>query len=182
MRILLTLTVICSSALAGHMPTKEPKVTELKPTLLLCGSHSAIRKEKFLVVTETAKWLALWKEHRGKNPQFTEPGQDLKIDFESHYVVAIFTGDRSDLIVSTLLRGDEVVMRLTALGIQTAEGVEDNRTAHEKARDEASADYCFVILPKPIKTVAIERDYRRQLDHPPLWKETARFPLPNNKN
>jgi hypothetical protein len=177
MRTLIALAVRCSSAFAEPLPTKEPKLTDLKPTLVLRGSHSAILKEQFLVVTEEVKWKELWQEHRGKDPKFTEKRQELTLDFKTHYLVAIFTGDDSGLSASAITRGEEVLIRFSAFGTQTREGEVDKRTAHEKAKDDAIAQYAFLILPKPIKTVVFERDCREQLDHPPLWKEKARIPL-----
>jgi hypothetical protein len=180
MRTLLTLAVLCSPAFAEPLPTKEPKLAELKPTLVLRGTHSAILKEQFLIVTEEEKWKELWKEHRGKNPKFTETRQELTVDFKTHYVVATFTGAETSLSASAFARADEVLIRYTAFGIQTRAGEVDKRPAHEKAKAEAISDYCFLILAKPVKTVAFERDCREQLDHPPLWKEKTRFPLANS--
>src|SRR5262245_14939895 len=164
--------------------TQEPKETTLKPTLIFSGSHSVIRKERFAVVTGEAGWKDLWEQHRGKesDPPFTERDQELSIDFDTHYVVAVFTGTDACLFVTTFARGDEILIRFTARGYQT-EGrpPEDKRTAHQKAKDAAGADYCFVVLPKPIKTIVVERDVRRRLDYPPLWQEIARFPVPQGK-
>ena len=176
---LLTLSTLAFPSLAN-----APKETKLKPTLVFEGSHSAIQKTLFVVVTEEDGWKDLWKQHRGKgfDPPFTERFQDLGINFDTHYAVAVFIGSDSSLVVTPFARGDEVLIRFVAKGYQT-EGrpAEDKRTAHQKAKDEAVADYCIVVLPKPIRTVVVEEDVRRQLDHPPLWQEKARFPIPKGE-
>ena len=165
---------------------EEPKVTRIKPTVVLDGTHSAIRREKVVLVTGEVGWKDVWAEHRGKehDPAFTEQNQTLSIDFDTHYVVAIFTGCDSGLVVTTFARGDDVLVRFVANGYQTEGrplGSEDKRTAHQKAKEAAVADYCFVVLPKPVKTIVIEQDVRRELPSPPLWKERFRFPAPKDK-
>ncbi len=184
MRTLLAFVILCTSAFAEPAPTAEPKLSELKPTFVLAGTHSAIRKERLVVVTEEQKWKELWKEHRGKESKFTEHRQELTLDFKTHYVAAILTGTLSDLSATAFSRGDEVLIQFDAHGIQTLEGgfsTADKRSAHDCAKEKAIAEYCFLILPKPIKTVIFERDCREQLGHPPLWKEKARFPSPKSE-
>jgi hypothetical protein len=49
-------------------------------------------------------------------------------------------------------------------------------------KNKATAPYTFVVLPKPIKTVVIEKaiDGRRKIDMS-LGKEIARYPAPGDK-
>lgn len=158
-----------------------PPTADIKPAMVLSGSHSAIKEEGSHVVTDEAGWKKLWARHRGKNPVFTETSQSVSIDFGTYYVVAVFTGTDSDLAVTTLARGDAVLVRYAALGRQT-EGVplggNNPRPEREEAKEAAAADYCFVVLSKPIREVIVEKDVRRQLDDPPLWKEQTRFEVP----
>lgn len=183
----IALSLVALGALAHASLAEDPKETKLKSVLMFSGTHSAIRKERFAVVTEEASWKELWEQHRGKDadPPFTERSQEFSIDFETHYVVAVFTGTDADLWVTAFARGDEVLMRFVAKGHQTEgrlPGQDDKKpTAHQKAKEEAAADYCFVVLPKPVKVVVIEEDVRQQLDHPPLWKERVRVPVPQGK-
>ncbi|MBP3960719.1 hypothetical protein J8F10_36310 [Gemmata sp. G18] len=181
---LVALGTLATASLAG-----EPKETKLKPTLVLRGSHSAIRKERFVVVTQEREWKELWAQHRGKeaDPPFTERDQELSPDFDIHFVVAVFVGCDASLSVETFMRGDEVLLHVSARGYQTegrlpgqVDGL-SKRTAHQEAKDEAVADYCFIVLPKPLKTVVVETDVRRQLDLPPQWKEQVRFHVPQDK-
>jgi hypothetical protein len=178
--VLLGLVALCAPA--STPITEVPKERKLKPTLMFSGTHSEIRKERFAVMTGEAEWKELWGQHRGKDfdPPFTERHQELSIDFDTHYVVAVFTGHDSCLRVTTFVRGEEVLLRIV-MGFQTEGRAEDRRTAYQKAKDAAVADYCFVVLSKPVKTVAIEEDVRTRLDYPPLWKERRRFPVLTDK-
>ena len=176
---LVTLGMLATASLAG-----EPKETKLKPTLVLRGSHSAIRKERFVVVTQEREWKELWAQHRGKeaDPPFTERDQELSPDFDTHFVIAVFTGANTALSVSTFARGEDVLVRTRARGYQRGVGGNGpERTAYQQAKDEAIADYCFIVLPKPLKTVVVEKDVCRRLDVPPQWEEKARFPVPQGK-
>lgn len=154
---------------------EEPKEAKLKPTAKLSGSHSAIKRETIMVVTDESTWNGLWAKHRAKEQAlFTESDQSLNIDFDTHYVVAIFTGWVSSTSVTTFTRGDAVLIRYSTHSDCT-EG-RDMRTEQEKAKDAAVAEYCFVVLPKPVKTVIVEKDVRRQLIDDEMWEEKVRFP------
>jgi len=167
---------------------QEPKETKLKPTLVFRGTHSAIQKERIVVITDEAGWKDLWKQHRGKeyDPPFTETDQELSIDFDTHYVVGVFTRECDDCVITPRMRGADVVIGFRPLWYST-EGRpplgDVKRTEQEKAADEArvakmvaKAPYAFIVLPKPVKTVVVEKDVRRDKSDPPLWKEVARFP------
>jgi hypothetical protein len=158
-------------------------LAKLQPSVLFSGTHSAIRMRLLTVVHHERGWKELWEHHRGtdRDPPFTERSQALAINFESQFVVAVFTGDDSALDVTTFTRGDAVLVRFKAHGVQTEgryPGQVDPRSAHQKAKDEAVADYCFVVLPRPAKTIVIEEDVRRQLGDPPVWRERVRFSPP----
>jgi hypothetical protein len=177
-----TLCLSALLALAGSSPAQEPKETALKPTLVLSGTHSAIRKERTAVVTGAAEWKELWKEHRGKeyDPPFTERLQELNVDFDTHYVVALFTGPGGWCWITPRMRGGDVVIGFGGEVFST-EGRPPELTAGEKAKQEAEAPYTFVVLPKPVKAVVIEQDIRRSKLDPPLWKEAYRYPAPKDK-
>lgn len=179
-----TRIVIACGALASFtlaIRAEEPKETKLKPTVMLSGTHSAIRQERFEVITTQRKWEQLWKRHRGERvPHFNESSQELSIDFQTHYVVAVFTGWSAWCGVTPRQRGDTILIGYRASIWQT-EGRQPKQTAQEKAREDALAPYSFVVLPKPVKAVIIEEDVRRSLPDPPLWEERARFPVPSAK-
>ena len=165
---------------------EEPKESKLKPTLIFSGSHTAIDRELFTVVADEAAWKALWEKHRGgvKTLRFTEREQSFDIDFESQYVVAIFTPDCDACDVTTRRRGNEVVIgfRATVYGIKgRVPGAEDKRTEHEKAKKDAVTPYAFVVLPKPVSTVVIEQDVRRDKFGAAVWQERKRFPASTDR-
>ncbi len=162
----------------------EPKETKLKPTAVFRGSHSAILEKQFAIITVETEWKDLWKKHRGdeRDQRFTETVQELRINFDTHYLVAVFAGWRSSLVVTPFARGDTVLIRFSAHGFQFGAGQPglDKRSEHEKAKDEAGGDYCFVVLPKPVKAVIIEKDVQRELGKPPIWEEQKQFPAPKD--
>lgn len=172
---------------------KGPKETTLKPTVVLRGTHSAIRGERSAVVTSAAAWEELWKRHRGTDSDqpFTERFQELGIDFDTHYVVAIFTGLCDECEITPRGRGDDVVIGFRARFYSIAGRrplADDKRTEREKAADEAAdakdaakSPYAFVVLPKPVRTVVIEKDVRRSKFDAPLWKEEFRYPLTKDR-
>ncbi|WP_439626648.1 hypothetical protein [Gemmata sp.] len=196
-RIAFNLCVVL--VLAYPARAQEPKEAALKPTLVLCGTHSAILKEQAAVVTNAAAWKELWKQHRGptQDPPFTEQCQELDVNFESHFVVAIFAGSCDECEVTPRNRGADVVIgyraRLYSVELRARiPPIDDTRNEREKAADEAKevrevakeaakAPYAFVVLPKPVKTVVIERDVRRSKFDPALWKEVFRFPAPKDE-
>ena len=45
-----------------------------------------------------------------------------------------------------------------------------------EAWENALAPYAFVVLPKPVKTVVIEKGIRRDLSTPPEWWHTPEPP------
>jgi hypothetical protein len=129
-----------------------------------------------------AEGQELWKQHRGKeyDPPFTERLQELDVDFDTHYVVAVFTGPCTRCWITPRTRGADVVIGFGAEHLST-EGRPPERTVDEKAKEEAEAPYSFVVLPKPVKTVVIEKDVRRSKLDSPLWQEEARYPAPKDK-
>lgn len=180
-RVLIGAIALCVLALTSL--ADEPKEKPLKPLLLFAGSHSGIDRESFYVVTTEGRWRDLWEKHRGneKTRRFTEREQYTEIDFDTCYIVAVFTPGFDGCDLTPRQRGEEVVIGYRPLVYCTEGGVEDKRTEHEKAKEAALAPYSFVVLPKPVKTVVIEKDVREQKIDPPLWKEQKRFPAPKDK-
>jgi hypothetical protein len=183
--------LVCAAALCVPVlaaPADEPKdknekETKLKPTVVYRGSHSAILKEDFKVVTTQAAWERVEKQHRGESTRFTETLQDLQVDYDTHYVVAVFAGGsgwRKWCKVTALARGEAIVLRVESGGCQTVVGYEEGWSEEKKARWYSTAPYVFVVLPRPVKTIVIEKDVRSQLGDPPLWKEQKRFPAPKD--
>ncbi len=185
-RVLLGCAALGVLAFAALADEPKGKDKPFKPTFVFSGSHSAIDRETFAVVADEVAWKVLWVKHRGKlfDPQFTEHQQDVEIDFNTHYVVAIFSAQWDWCQVTPRKRGDEVVIGFRPIGYSTEgrlPGTKDTRTEHEKAKEAAIAPYAFVVLPKPVQTVVIEKDVREHKSDPPLWKERARFPAPKDK-
>jgi hypothetical protein len=180
-RILPGGVAVCALAFAAL--AEEPKETKLKPTAVFRGSHSDIRGEEFHVITTAKEWDKLWHKHRGdaRDPLFTETSQSLEIDFETHYAVAIFTGSGERCWITPKQRGDEVVIGF-GFEIFSTEGRSPDmpRTDHEKAKDRATAEYVFILLPKPVKTVVVEEDRKQRRNAPPDWTERAKFPAPKS--
>jgi hypothetical protein len=184
-RVLLGCVALGALAFASLADEPEPpKEVKIKPALLLAGSHSGIDRESFYVVTNEDAWKDLWAKHRGneKTQRFTESEQYAEIDFDTHYIVAVFTPGFDGCDITPRKRGEEVVIGFRPLVYCTEGRVgEDNRTEHEKAKETAVSPYVFVVLSKPVRTIVIEKDVREMKIDPPLWKEQKRFPAPKGK-
>jgi hypothetical protein len=181
-RVLLSCSALCAPALVSRAEEPNaPKDTPLKPTAVFRGSHSDIRGEAFHVITTAKEWDKLWSKHRGyaRDPLFTETFQSLEIDFETHYVVAIFTGSGERCSITFRQRGDAVVIGF-GFEVFSTEGRLPDRTDHEKAKENAAAEYVFILLPKPVKTVVVEQDREYRRNKPPDWIERAKFPAPKS--
>ncbi|MCI0699460.1 MAG: hypothetical protein L0241_00045 [Planctomycetia bacterium] len=177
-RIVIGCIALCALAFASL--ADEPKETKLKPTLVFSGTHSAIRNETFNVIATKEGWEKLWKQHRGDDFRFTESQQELNIDFETHYVVAIFTGCGELCWITPRQRGDVIAIGFD-FEIFSTEGRPPEQTEHEKTKERAASSYAFVVLPKPVKLVVIEKNFEHRRGKPPLWKEQFRFPAPKDK-
>lgn len=177
-RVALGCVTLCALTFASS--ADEPKETKLKPTLLFTGSHSAILKDRFEVVSNEKDWKKLWKEHRGDAATrlFAEGDQNFDIDFDSHYVVAAFYGSSPDGKVTPRQRDGTLFIGYENLYYQTEGGAVDRRPDILKAQEATTAHYAFIVFPKPVKTVVIERNVQRELGKPPIWEEQKRFPAP----
>ena len=184
-RVLLVCVALC--ALMFPALADEPKEKKIKPIAVFHGSHSAIRGTEYAVAASEKEWAKLWDKHRGKEPDplFTETFQDLEIDFDQHYVVAVFTGDGGyRCAINVRQRGDTIAVGVSDEIYSTEgrlPGAEDKRTGHEIAKEKAAARYVFVVLPKPVKEVVIEEDIEYRRGKASVWKERARFPAPKDK-
>ena len=187
-RVLLGGGVLCALAFASRAEEpKEVKETKLKPTAMFQGSHSAIQlafpRGKFEVVANEKDWKKLWKEHRGNEATrlFAEGDQSCDIDFNTHYVVTVFYGSSPGGEVTLRQRGDTILVGYRNTYYQTEGGAADTRPDIVKAQEATTSHYAFVVLPKPIKTVVIEKDVQSELGKPPIWEEQKRFPAPKDK-
>lgn len=152
-----------------------------RPVAVFQGTHSRITKETFRLIRTPDAWKQVWEEHRGApgKQRFTESDQALGIDFENHLVVAIFAGPCDWCDVTPRLRADTVVIGFWACVNQTegrplgAGGPPPDPA--ETAKEKAQAPYAFVVLRKPVRTVVIEQDVRRELPSPPVWKQRTTF-------
>jgi len=170
---------ILIAALGVGAPRNGDEEKPFRPTAVFDGTHSQIKKEKIVRVLTADAWKELWQEHRGKNATFTETGQSLEIDFETHYVIAIFVGNCDGCAITPRLRGDTVLIGYKGWVSQT-EG-RDERTPAQRAKDDAMASYAFVILPRSRRTVLVEENVQRMLGEPPIWKQRVSFPAPDEK-
>ncbi|AWM41957.1 hypothetical protein GobsT_69110 [Gemmata obscuriglobus] len=175
---------LCAVVLGGlAQEPKQPQEVKFKPTLILTGSHSAIRKNKFEVVANERDWQKLWKEHRGDAAArlFTDADQSFDVDFDTHYVVAVFYGGSPEGRVTPRRRGEALLIGYENLYYQTEGGAVDTSPDLSKAQEATTAHYAFLVLSKPMKTVVIERNTQRVLGEPPIWEEQKRFPAPKDK-
>jgi hypothetical protein len=166
--------------LAPVATAEEPKEMPYKATAVFTGTHSEIKKERFAVVYAAEVWKRLWEEHRGKENRFTESYQELEIDFETHFVVAVFAGSCDWCGINTRITSDELRVGFRAGVNQTEGGGEFGarpRTTVERAKDEAQAPYAFVVLPRPVRKIVIEQDVRRLIDESPVWEVRTAFPV-----
>ncbi len=174
--------VMC--ALASLMVADAPKEKPFKPTAVFRGTHSQIKKERFVQVLSADAWKKLWQEHRGKENRFTESDQELDVDFDWDYVIGISTGNADWCSLVPRIRDKEVVIGYRGESHQTEGGPLGHSkppTPEELEREKkelAQAPYAFIILPRTIQSVAIEQNVQRMLGEPPLWKHRTRFVLP----
>lgn len=188
-RILLGCVALCALAFASL--AEEPKETKLKQVTVFNGSHSKILKERFELVTTKEAWEKLWEEHQGKRDKRIDglDEQRIDVDFETHYVVAIFSGWCGWCAITPRQRDNAVVIGFEPSGWQTEGRPPGKKPDKEmkklirqrKVWEDALAPYAFVILPKPVKMVIIEEGKRPDLMSPPVWKERTRFPAPKDK-
>ena len=156
-------------AVAGPAPVlshaAEPVGTLLKPSVVLTGTHSQVRQETLRLITTASEWKTLWKAHRGDDPHrgYTETHQELMVDFEAHFVVAIFTGACDWCDVKTVRRGDAAVVGFERCYTQTEGGplgagskTPAEAEKREEEKESAKAPYAFVVLEKPLTKVVIE--------------------------
>lgn len=177
------LLVICVPiGLYEALRAAESTDTPLRPTMLLQGSHSQIKKERVQKIDSSEVWKKLWSEHRGKRAEaeYNERDQDLDIDFDSHTVVAIFVGNGTDdCEVFTLRRGDSTVIQFHPRVWQIEGMIFGRQRTVEELRYEAmcraSAPYAFVILPKTNQKIEVEIGHQPQLDQPVNWKYYTTF-------
>lgn len=183
MLIRVRLSAVALCVLASSSGADEPKETKLKPTLLFTGSHSAILKDRFEVVSNEKDWKKLWQEHRGDAATrlFAEGSQSFEIDFDSHYLVAVFYGSSPYGEVTPRQRDGTYFIGYKNLYYQTAVSEIDRRPDISKAQEATTAQYAFIVLPKPVRTVVIERNVQRELGKPPIWEERKRFSAPKDK-
>jgi hypothetical protein len=173
--------VLLSLLMVSPTVARELEATKLRPTAVFQGSHSQIKKETFRLIDTEAAWKELWKQHRGETTdrRHTEPDLALGIDFDTHCVVAVFTGNCDWCKVAPRQRGESVVIGFEACCYQIigqppvgtpVDPVEERARRKQGKQNKAAAPYAFVVLPRPIKTVVIEQDVRREIASPPEWK------------
>jgi hypothetical protein len=172
---------------------KELEATKLRPTAVFQGSHSQIKKETFRLIDTEAAWKELWKQHRGEatGRRYTEPELAFNIDFDTQYVVTIFTGKCDWCKVTPRQRGASIIIGYKAIGYQiigrppvgTPVDPEEERARRKwEKQSGAAAPYTFIVLPRPIKTVVIEQDVQRVIAGPPVWKHRVTLAGPDEKN
>ncbi len=91
--------------------------------------------------------------------------------------------------MQTYYKGDIPILAETVIGFRSyyhsiagrVPGTEDTRTEHEKAKQNTVTPYAFVVLPKPVSAVVIEKDVRRDKFGMPEWNELKQFPAPKDK-
>jgi hypothetical protein len=181
--------VACLAAAFGAR-ADEPKEPKLKGATVFAGTHSQIRNERIELVTTKKEWDQLWDQHYGttKERRLLAESLELSVDFDTHSVVAVFVPGCYWCAVTTRERDGMAVIGYEKTYIQT-EGREPDAVTKqmkrerklEKERTDALAPYAFVVIPKPVRTVVIERGQRRDLSTPPEWKEVKRFPVSDKK-
>lgn len=178
------LSAFLSCAVCFAVPEKP-----LKPTAVLLGSHSQIKKARFDLIEDAMAWKKLWAEHRGMDRTFTETDQTLEIDYESQYMVCLFLGQTlRGLKYGGVHRfGDQLHIRLIFGGHgeqfrpepfdlknppKPPEPPEDLRSDFQKSKDADVYRYIFVVLPKPGSKIVIEEERYTYGDR---WKVLSRL-------
>lgn len=150
----------------------------LAPLVTWSGPDSTIKEATFQRVIDDAAWLKLWEKHTGRAAQRDNIGRPFipKINFERCMVVAIFQGARVNcngvVVESVIVAPDRIVFRFDVSGYQTAAAFDD-RSGRGGAVD--STPFGIFVMPRSSKSLVIEENVQDLKDHPPQWKERARF-------
>ena len=150
----------------------------LAPLVTWSGPDSAIKEATFQRITDETTWLRLWEKHTSRAALRDNIGRPLipKINFERCMVVAIFKGTQVNsngvVVESIVQEPDRIVFRFDVSGYQTAAGLDD-RSGRGGAVD--CTPFGIFVMPRSSKSLVIEEDVQGLKDHPPQWKERARF-------
>jgi hypothetical protein len=152
-----------------------PPAGVVKPLLALSGPDSRVAAQEYSRVTDADGWKKTWLRHHGIDPreEWTAKMPMLDVDFTRCEVIVLFRGSshnsRGVWVESITETADAVTIRFADASYQTAGGA------------APVTPYGFLLIPKSDKLVVIERDARRLIREPPVWKEEARLKRPDPK-
>lgn len=172
MRIALTLiAVVCLAALAGFVAHAAPSD---KPLFSLAGSHSAVAERRVELITEPARWEAVWTEHAG-GKVYGSGGADMipRVDFSRCMVLAMFAGSSTNgsgwVVEEVLNRDGHTVIRYNHIRFQTASF--DGSDSSVK-----TTSYGFAVLQRSTLPFILEENTQNLIGGPPIWTERQRLP------
>jgi hypothetical protein len=158
-----------------HDP-KRAAPKQLQPYVTISGSFSEIAQARHLRIVDQKDWAAVWREHRGKEAEknaYSEPVVP-DVNFQGCMVVAVFRGQTVNsnglYLVSLEDRADAIVLRYDSHSFQTASLIGDPGGGASAVRP-----YGIFVVPRSDKELVIEQNVQNLKNHPPIWKERARF-------
>lgn len=140
---------------------------ELKPVCVFTGANSQVMEEQFLRVSSQADWEETWHRHHGMSAQkaFEEMIDEFRVDFETHEVVAIFSGSgvnqRSLTVESMAEMEDRIHIQYDVWGYQTHGG------------SNPSSAFGFIVIPKSPKRITLDENVQGLIGEPPKWRRRA---------
>ncbi len=169
--VLLSLLSFTFGSIAIEGDETQSKMAQnlrLAPVVVLTGVNSRIRSASYSKSTSTRDLDLIWLRHLGKSKieAALTRSHVLEVDFDKYMVVSLFKGscfNAQRIHVASMVEGDtRLRLRFEVEWYQTGE-----------ARADQSFPFCFIVLPKSAKPVAIEENVQRMIGGKPIWKERA---------
>ncbi|MDX2131039.1 MAG: hypothetical protein SFY69_03170 [Planctomycetota bacterium] len=163
---------------AASKPGVQPGA-ETPPVLGLAGSFSKVDVRRAELVTDAARWEAVWKEHAGDAIEKTAHGFDIvpQVDFARYAVLCLFDGastNTSGLEVLSTTPGPVMVrVGFVRQSFQTASALGGGGGG-----GVATRAYGFAIIPRPAADVVVEEKTYALKNAAPTWVERFRLPAP----
>lgn len=187
--VLIVCVALSASSVLGQQRLQP--VRQMKPALVWTGTDSKIDKEAFVRCTSQPECDELWQKHRGVNPwgtvvqQQKDDSQELdhcqycpQVDFDSHMIVAVFSGRGAHEGMSVKSVLDERDFVRIGYKVETSQPGPARPNAPRTPARKPAQGYVFAVLPRSEKPIILEQDVRREINAPPVWIERARLATP----
>lgn len=146
----------------------------IKPSVWWLGSDSKVEAGRIELITDAARWEAVWREHRGDRVEKNANGFEIwpQVDFGTQCVLAVFDGKGKNsngfFPVGIEDLGAHVRLRYDEGGFQTA-------SFNGPDSGIATTSYGFMVFPRPVKTLVLEENVQNLIGGPAEWKERKRM-------